>query len=169
MAFLKSIPRSPAWWAARGRASNRRCRRCAPGGVARPVGPTEPHFTSRPTLTDASLGGRGWKAGIGRPSLCHHSEVIQDRDYVRRRSEFTPRAGASSADLWLSTSQRDVSSSPQHGDLLDQVEEVNRPWVGCFMIFMGLGKAPARASQSMPSVKNRLTHHEICENAVPPC
>ena len=131
----------------------------------------EQHFTQPPPrYTEASLVAELEKRGIGRPSTyATILSVIQDRDYVetKERKFYPTELGRLVSDLLVEhfPDVMDIEFTAGMENLLDQVEEGKRPWVGVLRDFYGpFEKHLQAASQSMPSVKNMVEPTtEICE------
>ena len=136
----------------------------------------EQHFTQPPPrYTEASLVAELEKRGIGRPSTyATILSVIQDRDYVetKERKFYPTELGRLVSDLLVEhfPDVMDVEFTAAMENLLDQVEEGKRPWVGVLRDFYGpFEKHLQAASQSMPSVKNMVEPTtEICEKCGKP-
>jgi DNA topoisomerase-1 len=131
----------------------------------------EQHFTQPPPrYTEASLVAELEKRGIGRPSTyATILSVIQDRDYVetKERKFYPTELGRLVSDLLVEhfPDVMNVEFTAAMENLLDQVEEGKRPWVGVLHDFYEpFAKHLQAASQSMPSVKNMVEPTtEICE------
>jgi DNA topoisomerase-1 len=136
----------------------------------------EQHFTQPPPrYTEASLVAELEKRGIGRPSTyATILSVIQDRDYVetKERKFFPTELGRLVSDLLVEhfPDVMDVEFTAAMENLLDQVEEGKRPWVGVLRDFYEpFEKHLQSASQRMPSVKNMVEPTtEICEKCGKP-
>jgi DNA topoisomerase-1 len=136
----------------------------------------EQHFTQPPPrYTEASLVAELEKRGIGRPSTyATILSVIQDRDYVetRERKFYPTELGRLVSDLLVEhfPDVMDVEFTAAMENLLDQVEEGKRPWVGVLRDFYEpFEKHLQAASQRMPSVKNMVEPTtEICEKCGKP-
>ena len=136
----------------------------------------EQHFTQPPPrYTEASLVAELEKRGIGRPSTyATILSVIQDRDYVetKERKFFPTELGRLVSDLLVEhfPDVMDVEFTAAMENLLDQVEEGKRPWVGVLRDFYEpFEKHLQAASQRMPSVKNMVEPAtEICEKCGKP-
>jgi DNA topoisomerase I len=136
----------------------------------------EQHFTQPPPrYTEASLVAELEKRGIGRPSTyATILSVIQDRDYVetKERRFFPTELGRLVSDLLVEhfPDVMDVEFTAAMENLLDQVEEGKRPWVGVLRDFYEpFEKHLQAASQRMPSVKNMVEPTtEICEKCGKP-
>ena len=136
----------------------------------------EQHFTQPPPrYTEASLVAELEKRGIGRPSTyATILSVIQDRDYVetKERKFFPTELGRLVSDLLVEhfPDVMDVEFTAAMENLLDQVEEGKRPWVGVLRDFYEpFEKHLQAASQRMPSVKNMVEPTtEICEKCGKP-
>jgi len=136
----------------------------------------EQHFTQPPPrYTEASLVAELEKRGIGRPSTyATILSVIQDRDYVetKERKFYPTELGRLVSDLLVEhfPDIMDVEFTAAMENLLDQVEEGKRPWVGVLRDFYEpFEKHLQAASQRMPSVKNMVEPTtEICEKCGKP-
>jgi DNA topoisomerase I len=136
----------------------------------------EQHFTQPPPrYTEASLVAELEKRGIGRPSTyATILSVIQDRDYVetKERKFYPTELGRLVSDLLVEhfPDVMDVEFTAAMENLLDQVEEGKRPWVGVLRDFYEPFKKHLQAaSQRMPSVKNMVEPTtEICEKCGKP-
>jgi DNA topoisomerase I len=136
----------------------------------------EQHFTQPPPrYTEASLVAELEKRGIGRPSTyATILSVIQDRDYVetKERKFYPTELGRLVSDLLVEhfPDVMDVEFTAAMENLLDQVEEGKRPWVGVLRDFYEpFEKHLQTASQRMPSVKNMVEPTtEICEKCGKP-
>jgi DNA topoisomerase I len=131
----------------------------------------EQHFTQPPPrYTEASLVAELEKRGIGRPSTyATILSVIQDRDYVetKERKFYPSELGRLVSDLLVAhfPDVMDVEFTAAMENLLDQIEEGKRPWVGVLRDFYEpFEKHLEAASQHMPSVKNMVEPTtEICD------
>jgi DNA topoisomerase-1 len=131
----------------------------------------EQHFTQPPPrYTEASLVAELEKRGIGRPSTyATILSIIQDRNYVetKERKFYPSDLGRVVSDLLVEhfPDVMDAEFTAAMEDLLDQVEEGKRPWVGVLHDFYEpFEKNLQAASQRMPSVKNMVEQTtEICE------
>jgi DNA topoisomerase-1 len=136
----------------------------------------EQHFTQPPPrYTEASLVAELEKRGIGRPSTyATILSVIQDRDYVETKErKFHPtELGRLVSALLVEhfPDVMDVEFTAAMENLLDQVEEGKRPWVGVLRDFYEpFEKHLQAASQRMPSVKNMVEPTtERCEQCGKP-
>jgi DNA topoisomerase I len=136
----------------------------------------EQHFTQPPPrYTEASLVAELEKRGIGRPSTyATILSVIQDRDYVetKERKFYPTELGRLVSDLLVEhfPDVMDVEFTAAMENLLDQIEEGKRPWVGVLRDFYEpFEKHLQAASQRMPSVKNMVEPTtEICEKCGKP-
>jgi DNA topoisomerase I len=136
----------------------------------------EQHFTQPPPrYTEASLVAELEKRGIGRPSTyATILSVIQDRDYVetKERKFYPTELGRLVSDLLVEhfPDVMDVEFTAAMENLLDQIEEGKRPWVGVLRDFYEpFEKHLQAASQHMPSVKNMVEPTtEICEKCGKP-
>jgi DNA topoisomerase-1 len=136
----------------------------------------EQHFTQPPPrYTEASLVAELEKRGIGRPSTyATILSIIQDRNYVetKERKFYPAELGRLVSDLLVEhfPDVMDVEFTAAMEDLLDQVEEGRRPWVGVLREFYEpFEKHLQAASQHMPSVKNMVEPTtEICEKCGKP-
>ena len=136
----------------------------------------EQHFTQPPPrYTEASLVAELEKRGIGRPSTyATILSVIQDRDYVetKERKFYPTELGRLVSDLLVEhfPDVMDVEFTAAMENLLDQVEEGKRPWVGVLRDFYEpFEKHLQAASQRMPSVKNMVEPTtEMCEKCGKP-
>jgi DNA topoisomerase I len=136
----------------------------------------EQHFTQPPPrYTEASLVAELEKRGIGRPSTyATILSVIQDRDYVetKERKFYPTELGRLVSDLLVEhfPDVMDVEFTAGMENLLDQVEEGKRPWVGVLRDFYEpFEKHLQAASQHMPSVKNMVEPTtEVCEKCGKP-
>ena len=136
----------------------------------------EQHFTQPPPrYTEASLVAELEKRGIGRPSTyATILSIIQDRNYVetKERKFYPTELGRLVSDLLVEhfPDVMDVEFTAAMEDLLDQVEEGRRPWVGVLREFYEpFEKHLQAASQHMPSVKNMVEPTtEICEKCGKP-
>jgi DNA topoisomerase I len=136
----------------------------------------EQHFTQPPPrYTEASLVAELEKRGIGRPSTyATILSIIQDRDYVetKERKFYPTELGRLVSDLLVEhfPDVMDVEFTAAMEDLLDQVEEGKKPWVGVLHEFYGpFQKHLQAASQHMPSVKNMVEPTtEVCEKCGKP-
>jgi DNA topoisomerase I len=143
-----------------------------PGQVLRVVEvKPEQHFTQPPPrYTEASLVAELEKRGIGRPSTyATILSIIQDRNYVetKERKFYPTELGRLVSDLLVEhfPDVMDVEFTAAMEDLLDQVEEGKKPWVGVLHDFYApFEKHLHAASQRMPSVKNMVEPTtEVCE------
>jgi DNA topoisomerase-1 len=136
----------------------------------------EQHFTQPPPrYTEASLVAELEKRGIGRPSTyATILSVIQDRDYVetKERKFYPTELGRLVSDLLVEhfPDVMDVEFTAAMENLLDQVEEGKKPWVGVLHDFYEpFEKHLQAASQHMPSVKNMVEPTtEQCEKCGKP-
>jgi DNA topoisomerase I len=136
----------------------------------------EQHFTQPPPrYTEASLVAELEKRGIGRPSTyATILSIIQDRDYVetKERKFYPTELGRLVSDLLVEhfPDVMDIEFTAAMEDLLDQVEEGKRPWVGVLREFYEpFEKHLQAASQRMPSVKNMVEPTtEVCEKCGKP-
>jgi DNA topoisomerase-1 len=136
----------------------------------------EQHFTQPPPrYSEASLVAELEKRGIGRPSTyATILSVIQDRDYVetKERRFYPTELGRLVSDLLVEhfPDVMDVEFTAAMENLLDQVEEGKRPWVGVLRDFYEPFERHLQvASQRMPSVKNMAEPTtEICEKCGKP-
>ena len=136
----------------------------------------EQHFTQPPPrYTEASLVAELEKRGIGRPSTyATILSVIQDRDYVetKERKFYPTELGRLVSDLLVEhfPDVMNVEFTAGMENLLDQVEEGKRAWVGVLRDFYEpFEKHLQAASQHMPSVKNMVEPTtEICEKCGKP-
>jgi DNA topoisomerase-1 len=136
----------------------------------------EQHFTQPPPrYTEASLVAELEKRGIGRPSTyATILSIIQDRDYVetKERKFYPTELGRLVSDLLVEhfPDVMDVEFTAAMEDLLDQVEEGKKPWVGVLREFYEpFEKHLEAASQRMPSVKNMVEPtSEVCEKCGKP-
>jgi DNA topoisomerase I len=136
----------------------------------------EQHFTQPPPrYTEASLVAELEKRGIGRPSTyATILSIIQDRDYVetKERKFYPTELGRIVSDLLVEhfPDVMDIEFTAVMEDLLDQVEEGKRPWVGVLREFYEpFEKHLQAASQHMPSVKNMVEPTtEVCEKCGKP-
>jgi DNA topoisomerase I len=136
----------------------------------------EQHFTQPPPrYTEASLVAELEKRGIGRPSTyATILSVIQDRDYVetKERKFYPTELGRLVSDLLVEhfPDVMDVEFTAAMENLLDQVEEGKRPWVGVLREFYEpFEKHLQAALQRMPSVKNMVEPTtERCEKCGKP-
>src|ERR671922_2583148 len=136
----------------------------------------EQHFTQPPPrYTEASLVAELEKRGIGRPSTyATILSVIQDRDYVetKERKFYPTDLGRLVSDLLVEhfPDIMNAEFTAAMEDLLDQVEEGKRPWVGVLRDFYEPFEQHLQAaSQRMPSVKNMVEPTtEICETCGKP-
>jgi DNA topoisomerase I len=136
----------------------------------------EQHFTQPPPrYTEASLVAELEKRGIGRPSTyATILSIIQDRNYVetKERKFYPTELGRLVSDLLVEhfPDVMDVEFTAAMEDLLDQVEEGRRPWVGVLREFYEpFEKHLQAASQHMPSVKNMVEPTtEVCEKCGKP-
>jgi DNA topoisomerase I len=136
----------------------------------------EQHFTQPPPrYTEASLVAELEKRGIGRPSTyATILSIIQDRDYVetKERKFYPTELGRLVSDLLIEhfPDVMDVEFTAAMEDLLDQVEEGKKPWVGVLREFYEpFEKHLQAASQRMPSVKNVVEPTtEVCEKCGKP-
>jgi DNA topoisomerase I len=136
----------------------------------------EQHFTQPPPrYTEASLVAELEKRGIGRPSTyATILSIIQDRNYVetKERKFYPTELGRLVSDLLVEhfPDVMDVEFTAAMEDLLDQVEEGRKPWVGVLREFYEpFEKHLQAASQRMPSVKNMVeTTTEVCEKCGKP-
>jgi DNA topoisomerase I len=136
----------------------------------------EQHFTQPPPrYTEASLVAELEKRGIGRPSTyATILSIIQDRDYVetKERKFYPTDLGRLVSDLLIEhfPDVMDVEFTAAMENLLDQVEEGKRPWVGVLRDFYEPFEQHLQAaSQRMPSVKNMVEPTtEICEKCGKP-
>jgi DNA topoisomerase I len=136
----------------------------------------EQHFTQPPPrYTEASLVAELEKRGIGRPSTyATILSIIQDRDYVetKERKFYPTELGRLVSDLLVEhfPDVMDVEFTAAMEDLLDQVEEGKKPWVGVLREFYEpFEKHLEAAAQRMPSVKNMVEPTtEVCEKCGKP-
>jgi DNA topoisomerase I len=136
----------------------------------------EQHFTQPPPrYTEASLVAELEKRGIGRPSTyATILSIIQDRDYVetKERKFYPTELGRLVSDLLVEhfPDVMDVEFTAAMEDLLDQVEEGKKPWVGVLREFYEpFEKHLQAASQRMPSVKSMVEPTtEVCEKCGKP-
>ena len=136
----------------------------------------EQHFTQPPPrYTEASLVAELEKRGIGRPSTyATILSIIQDRDYVetKERKFYPTELGRIVSDLLVEhfPDVMNIEFTAAMEDLLDQVEEGKRPWVGVLHEFYEpFEKHLQAASQHMPSVKNMVEPTtEVCEKCGKP-
>src|SRR5919108_1065848 len=148
-----------------------------PGQVLRVVDVTpEQHFTQPPPrYTEASLVAELERRGIGCPSTyATILSIIQDRNYVetKERKFYPTELGRLVSDLLVEhfPDVMDVEFTAAMENLLDQVEEGKRPWVGVLRDFYEpFEKHLQAASQRMPSVKKMAEPTtEICEKCGKP-
>jgi DNA topoisomerase I len=136
----------------------------------------EQHFTQPPPrYTEASLVAELEKRGIGRPSTyATILSIIQDRDYVetKERKFYPTELGRLVSDLLVEhfPDVMNIEFTAAMEDLLDQVEEGKKPWVGVLHEFYEpFEKHLQAASQHMPSVKNMVEPTtEVCEKCGKP-
>jgi DNA topoisomerase I len=136
----------------------------------------EQHFTQPPPrYTEASLVAELEKRGIGRPSTyATILSIIQDRDYVetKERKFYPTELGRLVSELLVEhfPDVMDIEFTAAMEDLLDQIEEGKRPWVGVLRDFYEpFEKHLQAASQRMPSVKNMVEPTtEVCEKCGKP-
>ncbi|HSF30119.1 MAG TPA: type I DNA topoisomerase [Candidatus Tectomicrobia bacterium] len=136
----------------------------------------EQHFTQPPPrYTEASLVAELEKRGIGRPSTyATILSIIQDRDYVetKERKFYPTELGRLVSDLLVEhfPDVMDIEFTAAMEDLLDQVEEGRKPWVGVLREFYEpFEKHLQAASQRMPSVKKMVEPTtEVCEKCGKP-
>jgi DNA topoisomerase I len=136
----------------------------------------EQHFTQPPPrYTEASLVAELEKRGIGRPSTyATILSIIQDRDYVetKERKFYPTEIGRLVSDLLVEhfPDIMNIEFTAGMEDLLDQVEEGKRPWVGVLREFYEpFEKHLQAASEHMPSVKNMVEPTtEVCEKCGKP-
>jgi DNA topoisomerase-1 len=154
------------------------------GNANRPLPPLEPgqvlrvlevkpeqHFTQPPPrYTEASLVAELERCGVGRPSTyATILSIIQDRDYVetKERKFYPTDLGRLISDLLVEhfPDVMDIEFTAAMEDLLDQVEEGRKPWVGVLQEFYGpFEKNLQAASQRMPSIKDMVEPTtEVCE------
>jgi DNA topoisomerase-1 len=159
------------------------------GNLNRPLPPLEPgqvlrvievkpeqHFTQPPPrYTEASLVAELERRGVGRPSTyATILSIIQDRDYVetKERKFYPTDLGRLISDLLVQhfPDVMDVEFTAAMEDLLDQVEEGRRPWVGVLREFYEpFEKNLQAASQRMPSIKDMVEPTtEVCEQCGKP-
>jgi DNA topoisomerase-1 len=136
----------------------------------------EQHFTQPPPrYTEASLVAELEKRGIGRPSTyATILSIIQDRNYVetKERKFYPTELGRLVSDLLVEhfPDVMDAEFTAAMEDLLDQVEEGKKPWVGVLRDFYDpFEKNLQAASQRMPSVKDMVEPTtEVCEKCGKP-
>jgi DNA topoisomerase I len=131
----------------------------------------EQHFTQPPPrYTEASLVAELERRGVGRPSTyATILSIIQDRDYVetKERKFYPTDLGRLISDLLVEhfPDVMNIEFTAAMEDLLDQVEEGRKPWVGVLQEFYGpFEKHLQAASQHMPSIKDMVEPTtEVCE------
>jgi DNA topoisomerase-1 len=136
----------------------------------------EQHFTQPPPrYTEASLVAELEKRGVGRPSTyATILSIIQDRNYVetKERKFYPSELGRLVSDLLVEhfPDVMDVEFTAAMEDLLDQIEEGKKPWVGVLRDFYEpFEKNLQTASQRMPSVKSMVEPTtEVCEQCGKP-
>jgi DNA topoisomerase-1 len=148
-----------------------------PGQVLRVVDvKPEQHFTQPPPrYTEASLVAELERRGIGRPSTyATILSIIQDRNYVetKERKFYPTDLGRLVSDLLVEhfPDIMNAEFTAAMEDLLDQVEEGKKPWVGVLREFYEPFERHLKvASQRMPSVKARAEPTtEVCEQCGKP-
>ena len=148
-----------------------------PGQVLRVVDvKPEQHFTQPPPrYTEASLVAELERRGIGRPSTyATILSIIQDRNYVETKErKFHPTDLGRLVSGLLVEHFPDIMNAEFTAameDLLDQVEEGKKPWLGVLREFYEpFEKHLKVASQRMPSVKAMAEPTtEVCEQCGKP-